>query len=379
MAHRWIAVLVCVLLLASACSSSTNENFVALPTLGPEIGGDAGESEAQTSEPTMQQGGDDQTLSTNGSGDGSGLGIAATVADGPLGADGNDRLVEWYDEFLGTRDRYYVDEASTDELAAYVADRAFLADTEIEQRDYLSLLATESPVATVEFASFSNVLDARVERGSILFSDCMEQQRLSTLGIVGYSWVRQDIVVSQSAGGWVISDVNILHDGAPWSGAYTCAAPSFQERALRLAMAFTEENDRYLRDPSAFDASGAFPMVTNAESRAGLLSSMSEQVDANYRQLSPDVVDYAVIGLQVQASLVDWVVGVEVCIERPAGLVYELDGQRIEDPAIEPGSQGSLEVFVSLGRPGFDGEEPVDHVLGVNAVNDECEFAVSNG
>jgi len=284
------------------------------------------------------------------------------LVDGPLDEEQFEKVSAWFDAFLTTRDKFFVGGAVLGDLEFYTSDRAFLAEMAEFQTEYVRVLQEGSIIANKEFSSFSNLSAAQIVRGTITFEDCTEQQTLSTIDIVGFRWITHRVVLQQTPRGWTMADIEIVHDGQPWTPGYGCAPSSFEQRALDLVQRLSEENVRYQTDPLSMP-DDAFAMVQPGPFRDLYVETIERQQDEGIAVDSPEEFSYDVLGLDVDASLVNWAVAVDVCGYRPDGLrLRDLEtGEVTQEPTVEPGFSLGFRLIVSL-EPVADGETGTDLV-----------------
>lgn len=297
---------------------------------------------------------------------------SSSLPDGPLSAEVAAQVTTWFSEFLDTRDRYLVGRATIDEVARYTSDRALLAALPDEQAAYLELLGLNNIVATKQFASFTNAENFIATRGRITFDDCTEVQALSILDIVGFKWVNQQITVAQRPGGWSIVQVDVGHDGEPWTTGLGCAPESFETRALEITQSVMEEFRSYQQNPSALSdrSFGVFDDPTVAEVFAGAIE---QQRSEGISIVSPEELRYTPQGLNVPISLLGWAVVVDVCSHRPDGLLYRIDGsdEVLQDDTVEPGFSLGYRVTTLLEQVS-EGVIAEDKIVRVEVLNIGC-------
>jgi len=298
---------------------------------------------------------------------------SASLVDGPLDTTQAALVVEWFDSFLNTRDLFYVGRATAEDLAVYSSDRAFLSETAELQAAYVDLLEQDTLIATEEFASFSNPSNMMATRGRITFDDCTEQQSLSVIGVVGFIWVTQRVTLAEIDGDWEVAQLEVVHDGQPWSAPYGCAPESLQERALAVAQQVMEENRGYQQDPDSLPQSGGFAIIDDETTRQSFLAAVQRQQDEGLAVTSPEEFRYTVQGLNVPASLEFWAVVVDVCSHRPEGLGYRQIGSDdvVQDNSIEPGFSLNFRVTTAL-ETAQDGLVPSDRVVTVEPLDTGC-------
>ena len=297
---------------------------------------------------------------------------ASSIPDGQLTAEQQAQVIAWYSGFLNARNQYYVGEAGLDDVGIYINDRNVMAELPELQDAYLGLLEQESIVATKQFASFPNASNMTATRGRITFDDCLETQALSILDIVGFRWVNQQVTLAQQAGEWVIVELDVVHDGEPWTDPYGCAPDSFSSRALEITEALMQENRTYQQDPSLFN-DRSFPYFEEDQMRDIFAGAVVEQRNEGIEVVSPEEWRYDVLGLNVGASLIGWAVTLDVCSHRPEGILYRLDGgdEILTDTTVDPGFSLQYRVTTLLEQV-TEGVDPVDQILAVEIVGTGC-------
>jgi len=271
------------------------------------------------------------------------------LVDGPLTAEQYTLVTDWFDSFLSTRDLYFVGQASGGDMAGYVSDRAFLAEMAEFQFEYGKLLDEESFLATTDFASFSNITSASSSRGVITFTDCTEQQSLSTLEIVGFRWITNRVVLRYLDGKWTMVEFAIEHDGEPWTPGFGCSPSSFNDRATAVVESLMTDFQRFQREPSSMPAD-AFATVGEPAYRNLFTGVIERQLDEDIVVVSPEELSYEVQGLDVAGSLVDWAIVVDACARLPEGLSTRnvATDEITREPTIEDGFGLNYRFVVSL-------------------------------
>lgn len=297
---------------------------------------------------------------------------AGGLVDGPVDATTAAAVTSWFDSFLSTRDRFYLGNASTEELGGYLSDRDALFAANERQQIYLDLLAEESIVASENFASFSNPENMIATRGRVSFQDCTEQQSLSTLGFVGFRWISHEVLLTPTADSWTIAELKIVHDGEPWTAPYGCTPDSFDERAVAVAERLMAENQALQLDPQALSAA-SFAMLEAGPARDTFANAIEEQRSQGLAIVSGEELRFDVRGLDVAASLLGWVVAVDVCAHRPDGVSYTVDDndEVLVDTTIEPGFSLLYRVSTLLDQV-EDGAPANDQIRSVEVVETSC-------
>ena len=294
------------------------------------------------------------------------------LPDGPLSADIAAQVTNWFGEFLGTRDRYLVGRATLDDVAHYTSDRNVLAVLPEEQAAYLQLLELQNIVATKQFASFTNAQNMTATRGRITFDDCTEVQTLSILDIVGFRWVNQQVTIAAGETGWSIVQLDVLHDGEPWTSGLGCVPESFETRALAVTQSVMEEFRGYQQDPATLNAT-SFDEFDEPLVRDVFAGAVEQQLAEGISIVSPEELRYAPVGMNVPVSLLGWAVVVDVCSHRPEGILYRLDGsdEILEDTTVEPGFSLGYRVTTLLEQVS-EGVTPTDKIIRVEVTDLDC-------
>jgi hypothetical protein len=294
------------------------------------------------------------------------------LPDGPLSAEVAAQVTNWFSEFLDARDRYLVGRATIDEVARYTSDRNLLAALPDEQAAYLELLELQNIVATKQFASFTNAENLTATRGRITFDDCTEVQALSVLDIVGFRWVQQQVTIADDADGWSIVQIDVVHDGEPWTTGLGCVPESFETRALEVTQSVMEEFRSYQQNPSAM-STGSFDAFDDPTVSEVFSGAIEQQRNEGISIVSPEELRYTPQGMNVPISLLGWAVVVDVCSHRPDGLLYRVDGsdEVLVDDTIEPGFSLGYRITTLLDQVS-EGVTAQDKIVRVEVLNTGC-------